>query len=144
LQQVVAGAVDVKDALLQVVVEQVDREERTDSVVPKVVLQVVTEILMEMSVEDQVMTLLEEEAVEAVGTQVIVDQTQAVTVMVLLVGVVETTGQVLTMLKKLKLGLVHMETVETGDIGQETVQVHIMVEQETLQSAMNANYGKSK
>jgi hypothetical protein len=144
LQQVVAGAVDVKDALLQVVVEQVDREERTDSVVPKVVLQVVTEILMEMSVEDQVMTLLEEEAVEAVGTQVIVDQTQAVTVMVLLVGVVETIGQVLTMLKKLKLGLVHMELVETGDIGQETVEEHIMVEQETLQSAMNANYGKSK
>ena len=144
MQQVVAGAVDVKDALLQVVVEQVDREERTDSVVPKVVLQVVTEILMEMSVEDQVMTLLEEEAVEAVGTQVIVDQTQAVTVMVLLVGVVETTGQVLTMLKKLKLGLVHMELVETGDIGQETVEEHIMVEQETLQSAMNANYGKSK
>ena len=34
----VAGAVDVKDALLQVVVEQVDREERMDSVVPKVVL----------------------------------------------------------------------------------------------------------
>ena len=135
---------DVKDALLQVVVEQVDREERTDSVVPKVVLQVVTEILMEMSVEDQVMTLLEEEAVEAVGTQVIVDQTQAVTVMVLLVGVVETIGQVLTMLKKLKLGLVHMELVETGDIGQETVEEHIMVEQETLQSAMNANYGKSK
>tara|TARA_B100001113_G_scaffold341619_1_gene326962 strand:- start:1110 stop:1532 length:423 start_codon:yes stop_codon:yes gene_type:complete len=138
---VVAGAVDVKDALLQVVVEQVDREERTDSVVPKVVLQVVTEILMEMSVEDQVMTLLEEEAVEAVGTQVIVDQTQAVTVMVLLVGVVETTGQVLTMLKKPKLGLVHMETVETGDIGQETVQVHIMVEQETLPYVMNCNYG---
>jgi hypothetical protein len=90
------------------------------------------------------MTLLEEEAVEAVGTQVIVDQTQAVTVMVLLVGVVETIGQVLTMLKKLKLGLVHMELVETGDIGQETVEEHIMVEQETLQSAMNANYGKSK
>ena len=63
MQQVVAGAVDVKDALLQVVVEQVDREERTDSVVPKVVLQVVTEILMEMSVEDQGMTLLEEAAV---------------------------------------------------------------------------------
>ena len=96
---------------------------------------------MEMSVEDQVMTLLEEEAVEAVGTQVIVEETQAVTVMEQQEEVEETIGQRLTMLTKPKLGLVHMETVETGDIGQETVQDNIMVEQETLLYVMNCNYG---
>ena len=121
--------------------EQVTREERTDSVVHRVEITVLMEILMVMNVEDQVMTLLEEEAVEAVGTQVIVEETQAVTVMEQQEEVEETIGQVLTMLTKPKLGLVTMETVETGDIGQETVQDNIMVEQETLPYVMNCNYG---
>ena len=136
-----AGAEVVKDVVVLVEEEQVTREERTDSVVHRVEITVLMEILMVMSVEDQVMTLLEEEAVEAVGTQVIVEETQAVTVMEQQEEVEETIGQRLTMLTKPKLGLVHMETVETGDIGQETVQDNIMVEQETLLYVMNCNYG---
>ena len=136
-----AGAEVVKDVVVLVEEEQVIREERTDSVVHRVEITVLMEILMVMSVEDQVMTLLEEEAVEAVGTQVIVEETQAVTVMEQQEEVEETIGQRLTILTKPKLGLVHMETVETGDIGQETVQDNIMVEQETLLYVMNCNYG---
>ena len=132
---------DVKDALLQVVVEQVTKEEKTDSVVHRVEITVLMEILMEMSVEDQVTMPLEEAVVEAVGTQVIVEETQAVTVMEQQEEVEETIGQVLTMLTKPKPGLVTMEAVETGDIGQETVQDNIMVEQETLPYVMNCNYG---
>ena len=134
---------DVKDALLQVVVEQVTKEEKTDSVVHRVEITVLMEILMEMSVEDQVTMPLEEAVVEAVGTQVIVEGTQAVTVMEQQEEVEETIGQVLTMLTKPKPGLVTMDLVETGDIGQETVQDNIMVEQETLPYVMNCNYGKS-
>ena len=132
---------DVKDVVVLVEEEQETREEKTDSAVHRVETTVLMEILMETSVEDQVTMPLVEAVVEAVGTLEIVEETQAVTVMEQQVEVEETIGQVLTMLTKPKPGLVTMETVETGDIGQETVQVHIMVEQETLPYVMNCNYG---
>ena len=110
-----AGAEVVKDVVVLVEEEQVTREEKTDSAVHRVEITVLMEILMETSVEDQVTMPLEEAVVEAVGTQVIVEETQAVTVMEQQEEVEETIGQVLTMLMKPKLGLVHMETVETGE-----------------------------
>ena len=81
--QVAAVEVEVvKVALVQVMVEQVDKEEQTDSVVHRVEEQVVIVIPTVMSVADQGTTLLVEAAEAAVTTQVTVVETQVVTVTV--------------------------------------------------------------
>ena len=81
--QVQAAEVEVvKVALVQVMVEQVDKEEQTDSVVHRVDQQVVTVIPTVMSVADQGTTLQVEAAVAAVTMQVTVVETQVVTVTV--------------------------------------------------------------
>jgi hypothetical protein len=77
----------VKVALEQVLVEQVDKEEQTDSAVHRVEQWVVTVIPTVMSVADQGTILLVEAAVAAVTTLDSVVETLVVIVMVLLVEV---------------------------------------------------------